>query len=171
MCGFFEGYVGFGEEDEHPFVPGFDHAYEARPSVVEVLGFRLKDPVQIAFAGVDEVGEVYFDEDVQSEALARFLDERDVELAHDLGAATVAAEEVGAPDLVGRAGELVADGRKDLARGFAGMGEEGCAEADVPAFCCGALYEDGLEDGLWEVDMSAGSCTLVLSFAIGIVAP
>ena len=29
MSGFFKWYVGFGKEDEHPFIPRFDHADES----------------------------------------------------------------------------------------------------------------------------------------------
>ena len=115
MRGFLEGDVGFGKEDEHPFIPGFDHADEPGPRVVEILGFGLEHPVEVAFPGVDEVGEVDFDEDVESEALPGLLDERYVEFAHDLRAAAVTAEEVVAADLVGGASEVVADGGEDLA--------------------------------------------------------
>ena len=31
------------------------------PGIIGVLGFRLEDPVEVAFAGVDEVGEVDLD--------------------------------------------------------------------------------------------------------------
>ena len=71
--------------------------------------------MQVAFAGVDEVRKVDFDEDIESETLARFLDQGYVELAHDLGASTVAAEEVRASDLVCGGSELVANGGEDLA--------------------------------------------------------
>lgn len=127
--------------------------------------------MQVAFAGVDEVGEVDFDEDIEGETLAGFLHQRDVELPHDLAAAAVCAEEVFGSDVVGCLADFVTDEGEDAAGGFAGEGDEGGAEADVPAFCGSTLDDDGLEDGLREVDVPAWCCTLILSSAVGIVAP
>ena len=39
------GFVGDGEDDEHPFVPGLDHADQTRPGKVRVRLLGLEDPV------------------------------------------------------------------------------------------------------------------------------
>ena len=69
--------------------------------------------------------------------MAGFLDQRDVELAHDLGAAAVGAEEVLGADLVGVVGEGVGDEAEDRAGGFSDEGDDGGGEAYGPAIGCG----------------------------------
>ena len=62
---------------------------------------RLEDPVQIAVTVLDIGSQVDSDEDVDSQALARFLDQWYLELSENLAPGTITAEEVLGADLVG----------------------------------------------------------------------
>lgn len=55
------------------------------------------------------------------------------------------------------------DGGNDDARGGPGAGDEGVAEAELPALGDGAADEDWLEEGLGEVDVGAGARGVVVA--------
>ena len=103
--------------------------------------------------------------------MAGFLDQRYVELAHDLGTATVGAEEVLRADLVGVVGEGVGYEAEDCAGGFSDEGDDRGREANGPAISGGASSQDRLEVGLREIDVLAGAGGVVVASAFGIVPP
>jgi len=121
--------------------------------------------VQIPRARFHQVRQVRSHEDVQRQALARLAVERETQFAHDLAAGAVAAEEVAGLDAVGAVEEGVVHGGDYDVGGGAREGDEGGVEAEGPAGVDGAAGEDGLEEGLREVDVVAGACGFVGALA------
>jgi hypothetical protein len=80
--------------------PRLHHACQARPAKIRVVLLRLEDPMQVSVSVFDIRRQIDFDQDVDGQALAGFLDEWDLELPEDLASGTVAAEEVRGADLV-----------------------------------------------------------------------
>lgn len=76
--------------------------------------------MQVSVSMFDIRRQIDFDQDVDGQALAGFLDEWDLELPEDLASGTVAAEEVRGADLVRITGEIVSNGAGDYARLVAG---------------------------------------------------
>lgn len=122
--------------------------------------------MQVPRAVRHDVRQVRLDEDVQSEALVRLLNERESNLLDDTTASAIAPEEEAALNPESTVQQGVMDlANDDIWRG-PGAAKEGGAEAELPALVDGAAGEDGLEESLGKVDVGAGARSFVVTLVV-----
>ena len=95
--------------------------------------------------------------------MLRLLDQGNVQFTDDDAAAAVGAEDIFGADLVGQVRGGVSDCAEDLVWCFAMDREEAGVEAACKAVRARVADENGLEEGLWEVDVVARAGRVVVS--------
>jgi hypothetical protein len=99
--------AGLREDDEHPLIPRLHGSYDGCKAPGWMFNLGCQTPMDISHAGLDVLGQVDVDENVECQALAGLPQQRDIELSHDRGSGAFAAEEVFGGDLIGLSCELV----------------------------------------------------------------
>jgi hypothetical protein len=107
--------------------------------------------------------QIYFDQDIDGETLARLPDQWDLQLSQHLTPRAIAAEEVLGADLVELVGDVILDRAEDGARGFVLEREEGGVETSGKAIETCMADEDGFQDGLGDIDMVARAGRIVVA--------
>ena len=112
------------------------------------------------------MAKINFDQDIDCESLARFLDQRDVQLPQNLASCPITPKQVFRSDLICMLRKIVLHSAEYSPARFAFEGEERGIEATLKPTVTSVANEYGFEERLWDVDMSARTRSIVVTLCL-----
>lgn len=143
-------------------IPWLHHPNNRSPSKCWAIYIRLHNPMQIAHSMLYNTLEIHLDQNIGSQALTRFLDQRYLQLTQYLTSSSITTKQIFRSYLVNLLRQIILYSADNCLVRSAFEGEEGRIEAALEAIVCSVLHENRFEYSLRNVDVTTRTCGIII---------